>query len=146
MNHETLLKLWNESWDQGIWIAPWRKAVEDLSATQAAWRPAPNRHCVWQIVEHVCFWREYTLAKAYGRATPSKDEVERANFAMPETSTEAEWRRSIERLQQSHEALRAAIKDSNAAPERLPYHLGHDCYHLGQIMLLRAMQGLAPIE
>lgn len=30
--------------------------------------------------------------------------------------------------------------------DRLQYHLFHNSYHLGQIMYLRAMQGLKPIE
>lgn len=30
--------------------------------------------------------------------------------------------------------------------ERLVYHLPHESYHMGQIMYLRAMQGLPPLE
>jgi hypothetical protein len=35
---------------------------------------------------------------------------------------------------------------SPEAKERPLYHLLHESYHFGQIMYLRAMQGLAPIE
>jgi len=145
MDRELLLKLWDESWDQGIWIAPWSKAVQGLSPKQAAWSPAADRHCIWQIVHHVCIWREYTLTAVDGRSGPSRKEVESGNFAMPASRTAVEWRRSVDRLQATHNDIRAAIATASSL-ERLQYHLGHDCYHLGQIMYLRATQGMGPIE
>ena len=74
MDRRTLLKLWDESWDQGIWIAPWSKAVRGLSPRQAALHPAAGRHSIWQIVNHVCIWREYTLTKLDGRPGPARGE------------------------------------------------------------------------
>src|SRR6185503_1766140 len=102
-DREFLLKLWDESWTDGIWIAPWSKAVETLTPAQAAWRPAPERHCIWQLVNHVCMWREYTLAKLEGRATPTREDVERGNFAMPASATDEEWRKSLARLRATHD-------------------------------------------
>jgi len=146
MDRASLLKLWEESWDKGIWIAPWSKAVDGLSAEQAAWSPATGRHCIWQIVHHVCIWREHTLTMHDSRPGPSQKEAEGANFAMPASRSTAEWHKSIARLQRTHNDMREAIANPASSLERLQYHLGHDCYHLGQIMYLRAMQGMAPIE
>jgi uncharacterized damage-inducible protein DinB len=145
MERDVLLKLWDESWDEGIWIAPWSRAVGDLRADQARWSPASERHCIWQIVNHVCIWREYTLARLEGRPARSPTEGG-ANFAMPEAMTEASWRQTIDRLRQTHDGVREAIARPDSSLERLRYHLGHDCYHLGQIMYLRALQGLPSIE
>lgn len=146
MDRVTLLKLWDESWDKGIWIAPWSKAVEGLSTEQAAWTPAKDRHCIWQIMHHVCAWREHSLGIVHGKPVPSPAEVEGANFAMPPSWSVAEWRESIARLQRTHNDIREAIANPALPLERPQYHLGHDCYHLGQIMYLRAMQGMGPIE
>jgi hypothetical protein len=40
----------------------------------------------------------------------------------------------------------AALRDEKMPIDRLRYVLPHDCYHFGQINLLRAMLGLPPIE
>jgi hypothetical protein len=146
MDRELLLKLWDESWDQGIWIAPWNKAIGDLTPQQSAWKPAPERHSIWQMVNHVCLWREHTLKKIAGVATLSDDEMQRRNFEAPPAVSAGAWDESRRRLKITHDQIRGAIADPSKAFERLPYHLGHDCYHLGQIMYLRAMQGLRPIE
>ena len=146
MDRSLLLKMWDESWNKGIWIAAWSKAVEGLTPEQAAWRPAPGRHCIWQIVNHVCIWRETTLARTDGCHGPTREELERDNFAMRDSPDAAGWKRTLERLQDTHDELRKIIADPQSSLERSPYHLGHDCYHLGQIMTLRALQGLPPIE
>lgn len=146
MEQDILTRLWDESWADGIWIAPWDKALGGLTPAQAAWTPAPGRHSIWQIVNHVCIWREATLSKLDGRPGPSREELERTNFAGPLTPDRATWDQTRARLRATHDEIRKAIALPDAPMDRLPYHLGHDCYHLGQIMYLRAMQGLPPIE
>lgn len=146
MDRAMLLALWDESWETGIWITPWIKAVEGLSAVQAAWKPAAARHSIWQNVTHVVFWRTITLDTLAGRARPPQDVMDRLNFAEPGAATEPAWKDARQRLAASHMALRAAIADEKNQLDRLKYHLGHDAYHLGQIMYLRALQGLSPIE
>lgn len=146
MDQAQLHKLWQECWDQNTWIASWTGAVASLTSAQAAWRPMPERHCIWQIVNHVCIWREVTLGKVHGREGPSREVLSRDNFAMPTVADATAWRQSLERLRTTHEGLREAIATPGVSMERLPYHLAHDAYHLGQIMYLRAMQGLPAIE
>jgi hypothetical protein len=146
MDRSLLLNLWDESWSEGIWIAPWVKAVQDLTPEQAAWNPAANRHNIWQIVNHVCVWREYTLALLAGGARPTRPDSINDNFAMPDSPNLAAWKQTLGRLQATHDEFARAIPNPATSLERVPYHLGHDCYHLGQIMYLRALQGLAPIE
>lgn len=40
------------------------------TAGQALWRPAPERHCIWEIVGHIILWRRYLLAAMAGRPRP----------------------------------------------------------------------------
>ncbi|RJP36029.1 MAG: DinB family protein [Phycisphaerales bacterium] len=73
VNQNILSKLWDESLTDGIWIAPWGKALDSLTPAQAAWTPAPDRHSIRQIVNHVCIWRETTLSRFDGRPGPSRE-------------------------------------------------------------------------
>lgn len=142
---QVLLRLWGESWEDGIWVAAWARAIGDVGPAQAAWKPLPAIHSIWQNVNHVCIWREYTLVKLGLRTAPAREEVGARNFEAPTDTGEAAWHATRARLKETHDALRGAI-ESGQPLERLQYHLPHDTYHLGQIMTLRAMQGFAPVE
>jgi hypothetical protein len=147
MDRATLVQLWDDWWTGDIWIVPWGKALEGLTAAQAAWTPKAKRHSIWQNVNHIVFWREYTLDRL---ATPPKpkpaaEDIERLQFAAPAKVTEEAWSDTRERLQQTHRRVRDAIADPQMPLDRLKYHLAHDAYHLGQIMYLRALQGLPKV-
>ena len=34
-----------------------RGSIRGMSAKEAAWRPAPARHNVWEIVVHAAYWK-----------------------------------------------------------------------------------------
>jgi len=146
MLHQTLAEWWNEAWHKGLWAAPWSKAAEGLTPQQAAWKPAAQRHSIWQIVNHIIFWREDAVARLAGGSAPSEDEIARVNFVEPPQVTDAAWHAARQRLERSQEALAAALAQPNHSLDRLRFLLPHDCYHFGQIMLLRALQGLTAIE
>ncbi len=146
MDRSVLEKAWDETWTKVTWVAPWSKAVGDLTPEQASWRPGPGRHSIWQIVNHVCNWREHVLSRWGGREGPVRDEVIARNFEEPAAASAEAWRATLDRLHRTHEAMRALVTEPAAPSEGLLHHFGHDCYHLGQIMYLRAMQGLEPIE
>lgn len=146
MNQQQLHKMWNEQWGENTWFAAWSKALGDLTPAQAAWRPAPGKHSIWQVVNHVSFWREYTLRKVDGRPGPGREDIDRENFVSPSSPDAEAWKLTIERLHATHQEIGKLIAAPGAPMDRLPYHLTHDAYHLGQIMYLRALQGLPPIE
>lgn len=155
MDREHLLTLWDELWESGLWAASLSKAVEDLSPQQAAWRPdlppgeQARRHSIWQIVHHMMYWREVAVRRTMGGPSPTEEESRARNFDAPTEPSEvtsANWRMTREKFGESHRLVRGVIADPALSTERIPYILAHDCYHLGQIMLLRAMQGLPPIE
>ena len=39
-----------------------------------------------------------------------------------------------------------ALRTRGAEADTMIYFLPHDCYHIGQIMLIRGLLGLPPIE
>ena len=157
MEREQLLRMWDELWESGLWAASLSKAVEDLTAQQAAWKPdlppgeGGRRHSIWQIVNHLMFWREVAVRRTMGGPSPDEREVASRNFDAPAPAdvrdvTSGNWQAAREKLGESHRLVRAAIADESLSLERFPYVLAHDCYHVGQIMMLRGMQGLKPIE
>lgn len=149
VNEETsrqILSRWmEEAWDGGLWAAPWKRALEDLSGQQAAWRPAAGRKCIWEIVNHMCFWREHELRRLAGEEI-SKQEVHQRNFEPLVDASDKAWEASRQRFAQTHQRLREVIAQPETDLARVQYLVVHDNYHIGQIMTLRALQGLPSIE
>jgi hypothetical protein len=145
MNRRDFLELWRSHWDGEGWIASWKKGLEKVSSAQAAWKPAPERHSVWQNVNHVIFWRKYTKAVADGTAKPTSQDVERENFAEPRDTGDSAWRQALADLEKSHRDIEAIIADESKPIDRVQMHLAHDAYHMGQIQQLLALQGMSPV-
>ena len=149
VNDETsrqLLSRWmEEAWEGGLWATPWKRALEGLTAQQASWRPAEGRKCIWDHVNHVCFWREHELRKLAGEEV-SNEEVHQRNFETLADTGEQAWQASLQRFARTHKQLREAVARPATDLARVQYLVPHDSYHVGQIMALRALQGLPPIE
>lgn len=137
---------WDRAWSAGLWAAAWGKSIEGLTSAQAAWTPAPGRHSIWQIVLHMCFWREYAISRAEGGATKPDEEIARNNFPDIDDTSEAAWAKARARFEESHKRIAAGLRNPDPSFDRLAGLLGHDSYHIGQINYLRALQGLKPIE
>jgi hypothetical protein len=145
IERDALVKLWEEAWADGLWAAAWGKALDGLSPEQAAWQPGPGRHCVWEIVNHLLFWREYTLRTVAGDR-PAQDEVDRRSWAGPAEVTAQAWAATQTRFAESHQEVLRILRGAETRLNRFLYHLPHDSYHIGQIMYLRALLGLSPVE
>lgn len=144
MDREAVVRMWEEAWKDGIWYASWHGAVTGLNARQAAWRPQPDRHSIWQIVTHIMFWQDYTL-RALAGDKPTRDEVDRRNWEEPVEVSDRAWDETVRAFTESYQKVLAALKTSEKI-DRLVYHLPHESYHIGQIMYVRAMQGFPPLE
>lgn len=146
MDRTTLLKLLKDGWSEGLWAASWRQSVEGLTPEQAAWKPAKGRHSIWQIVRHMVFWREEALRRYSGQPKTPDDQIMAQNFPEPTEVSESAWKADVERLHESQKRVEAYVADPTSNVERIGGLIGHDCYHTGQINMIRAMQGLKPIE
>lgn len=151
---------WLEASWRSAYHAPVGKAIDGLTAAQAFWRPAPERHSIWQNVMHMAYWREYFIRAIEGDpAFPSPAELEVHNWPRhPDPADEGAWAKARQRLEATQERLVALLR--SLPPERLEapvwgdeplaqgivHYMRHDSYHVGQIMLLRALQGLSPID
>ena len=144
MDRTQLLELWNDMWKEGNWIPSWPDSLQGLTPDEASWSPDPNCHSIWQEVVHVTFWRRVTLNGMAGIGSPSGEEVERLEFAVPEVVDVEHWDAAVYQLKATHDEIAAAILDESPDISRIPYHLIHDPYHLGRITQLRGMRGTPP--
>jgi uncharacterized damage-inducible protein DinB len=146
------------TFEKESWQPPLSKAVEGLTAKQAAWKPAPERHSIWQIVRHVTHWKRSVVAAFEGRPL-SYEELEETDW--PEASgDEAAWQADLRTLSDVTQQIRARAEalDEAALAKRRVWYEGktewaqavgirlvrmatHDIYHSGQIRYLRALQG-----
>jgi uncharacterized damage-inducible protein DinB len=146
MDRTWIVNWWNEAWKSGLWAAAWSKSLEGLTPQQAAWSPAPGRKSIWQMVNHMTFWRENWLGKVAGKPKAGPEEVERRNWEAPTEISAAAWERALARFKETQQRMAAALTDPASPIDSIAYFLPHDSYHFGQVNYLRAMQGLPPIE
>ena len=151
------LKALDQGYDHKSWHGPILKgSLRGLSAEQAAWRPAPSRHNVWEIAVHAAYWK-YSVLRRLVRLRGEEEArfpVKGSNwFARPEgPPDEKAWKADLKLLEEMHRRLRAAVASlSEADLETIPEGssttvvdlvLGvayHDIYHAGQIQLLKRM-------
>ena len=67
------------------------EALEGLTAVQAAWKPSPDRHSIWQIVDHLAKSKEWEREMIDGQqpAAPTWDDP---------SGDDAAWHAAIARL------------------------------------------------
>lgn len=147
-NEAIILALLDEAFQKKTWHGPnLRQAMKGVTAKQAAWRPAPGRHNIWEEVLHAAYWK-YAVRRQIEGGKRGSFALKGSNFfARPQKgkATEAAWRADRAILENQHrelvEAARKVLK-SPAAGKYLPMLYGvafHDIYHAGQIRLLRRL-------
>lgn len=147
-NEAIILALLDEAFQKKTWHGPnLRQAMKGVTAKQAAWRPAPGRHNIWEEVLHAAYWK-YAVRRQIEGGKRGSFALKGSNFfARPQKgkATEAAWRADRAILENQHRELVQAAHEvlkSPAAGKYLPKLYGvafHDIYHAGQIRLLRRL-------
>ena len=141
-----LFELLDEAFDKQSWHGPnLRRLHPRVTARQAAWRPAPGRHNIWELTLHAAYWKYTVRRRLYGEKRGSFVLPGSNFFARPVegAATEAAWKADIEILVAEHRRLRE-VTSKISAPSRTQAHIirgiaAHDLYHAGQIRLLRRL-------
>jgi DinB family protein len=146
---QLVLVLLDEAYEKKTWHGPnLKQALKGVSVRQAAWRPGPGRHNIWELTLHAAYWK-YAVRRRIEGGKRGSFVLKGSNFfARPEKgkATEAAWSADKKLLQQEHRALRTAIAKVLPTPRgakflRQLYGVAfHDLYHAGQIRLLRRLQ------
>lgn len=150
--HEEL----SRAWDRDPWHGPSLVDLLDgVSAAQAAARPIPDAHSIWELVLHLAAWTSEVQRRLGGAAPALPAEGDWPEVGEP---SEQRWAAAREDLARRHAALLAAA--AAFSPERLDAVMGesdrdaplgtgvtyaltlrgvaeHMAYHAGQIALLK---------
>ena len=101
-----LLDSLDEAFDKKSWHGPnLRGAIRGVTAAQAAWRPAPDRHSIWELTLHAAYWKYVVRRKIMRREARVSFVLAGSNFfERPEggpaatdahgSATSAFWKRS----------------------------------------------------
>jgi hypothetical protein len=143
-----ILTMFEEAFEKKAWHGPnlWQ-SLKGVRAKGAAWRPAPNRHNIWEETLHAAYWKYAVRRRLEGGKRGGFVLLGSNFFPRPEPGnlTEAAWKADKDILRSEHAALRRAI--TNALRKPLAPKLGHmlwgvafhDIYHAGQIRMLRRL-------
>jgi len=150
----SLLRQLDEAYDRRSWHGPnLRGSLRGVRADEAAWRPGPGRHGVWELAAHAAYWKYAAWRRLVGEKRGSFPREGSNWFEVPTPPTEKEWRRELALLADCHRRLRqavAALTDADLE-RRAPGSretvgqlvrgvAAHDLYHTGQIQLIKRMR------
>lgn len=147
---ELILALLDEGYEKKTWHGPnLKQSIKGITARQAAWRPAPGRHNIWEETLHAAYWK-YAVRRRIEGGKRGSFALKGSNFfARPEKGklNESAWSADKKLLEREHLLLRAAAARVARMPQaakmlRPLYGVAfHDVYHAGQIRLLRRLMG-----
>jgi hypothetical protein len=150
-----LLDLIDQAFDHHAWHGTnLRGSIRGLRAEDAAWRPEPGRHNIWETVVHAAYWKYIVRRRILSEARGSFP-LEGSNWFVRPTGkpSDEEWKSDVKLLVEAHRSMRAAVagmtdaqlkvtpkgsKVSNAAI--IMGIASHDLYHAGQIQLLKKLR------
>ena len=149
MNSATLvLALLEEAYEKKTWHGPnLRQSIKGVTAKQAAWRPGPGRHNIWEVMLHAAYWKYAVRRRIEGEKRGSFVLKGSNFFSRPEPGklNEAAWSADKKLLDREHRALRQTVAQILRTPRgakflKQIYGVAfHDIYHAGQIRLLRRL-------
>jgi hypothetical protein len=147
-----LLAILDQAYDRPSWHGTnLRGSLRRVSPVQAAWRPSPSRHNIWEITVHAAYWK-YAAARRFTGGARGSFPLKGSNWFRRDGGSTADWRRDLVLVDQMHQTLRTALiglpasqlgkapagsKVSNFA--LLSGVAAHDLYHAGQIQLLKRL-------
>ena len=127
--------------------------LRGVDPEQAAWKPAPDRHSIWELVLHIAYWKYAVRRNLEGSGRGGFPRSPSNWPRVPEPADAAAWKRDRALLKSEHERLVAAVEgfDPRRLDEEAPgsgsYRFAdlifgvvtHDVYHVGQIQLLKRL-------
>src|SRR5229473_5025811 len=107
-----VLALLDEAYEKKTWHGPnLKQSIKGVSARDAAWRPAPGRHNIWEVTLHAAYWK-YAVRRRIEGGKRGSFELKGSNFfARPEKGklTDTAWSADKKLLEREHRALRGAV-------------------------------------
>jgi uncharacterized damage-inducible protein DinB len=141
--------------DGDAWYgAPTMEVLRGITSEQAAQRPIPRAHTIWELVLHITSWQREVLRRL--RTCIARD-PESGDWPLPAGTSDHAWRAAIDDLVSAHrdllaeidrfpaESLHTRIGEARDAPlgSGVTYYLllhgivQHNLAHTAQISLLK---------
>ena len=149
----SLLAGLDQAYDRQSWHGTnLRGSIRGVTAAQAAARPAPGRHNIWEIVVHCAYWKYAVWRRLTGAPRGSFPLIGSNWWDRPVDPTLPAWRDDVALLARMHVQLRAAV--STATPASLARRVkgsrltntdlvlgitAHDLYHAGQVQYVKKL-------
>ena len=154
---EVILHNLRRAFDQRSWHGPnLMGSIRGLKNDEAAWRPQPERHNIWEYIVHAAYWK-YRIIRLLDEHNKDAFTLPGSNFfERPVEPTKNALKQDVQLLVDWHQRLLTTVE--SFAPVALTEHTGrsefsnldlmlgaaaHDVYHAGQIRLIRRMWGSA---
>ncbi|WP_221567785.1 DinB family protein [Alkalihalobacillus sp. TS-13] len=143
-----IVNVLDSTFEKESWYAPFKHAIEGITAEQANWKPAGEAtKSIWENVNHLMYYKERLAANLEGREwTQNLDGDETFNYTKRSNDDE-EWNKVVERAENAHHSLRELLSNTSdeelnrkSLEEKLLDIFLHDAYHTGQIIQIRKMQ------
>lgn len=147
-----LLLAFDEAFSRRAWHgATLWQSIRDVDEATASWRPAPDRHSIWEVVVHAAFWKHVVRERLTGKKDDTFSYAGRDWFSCPNGSRS--FKDDVSLLKREHQQLRKVVGALGRAALEKPVHgrrhhsaaftirgiTAHDLYHAGQIQLLKAL-------
>jgi len=146
-----LLHQLDTAFDKKAWHGPTLKGVlRGVNEQLASWRPALDRHTIWELMVHCAYWK-YTVRRRIIGEKRGAFPLKGSNwFTRPDG--QANWKADLRLLTDTHRSLREAVDDlDDAKLDTIPSGsthtfaqliagvAAHDLYHAGQIQLMKRL-------
>jgi hypothetical protein len=107
---DTLLTIVDSAYDRRSWHGPnLRGSLRGVTAAQAAWRPARDRHNIWELTVHAAYWKYIAVRRLTG-AKRGSFELKGSNwFERSGQLSAAEWRGDLQLLERAHREFRDVV-------------------------------------
>ena len=150
---EVLLAVIDQAFDKKSWHGTnLRGSLRGITHSEASWRPAPERHNIWELALHAAYWKYIVRRRLLGEPRGTFPHRGSDWFPRPEGKTAIDWKQDVRLVVDTHRALRKAIHQLR--PAELHFTpagstvsnfalisgvAAHDLYHAGQIQLLKRL-------
>lgn len=127
-------------------------SIRGIKPDDAAWRPQPDRHNIWELIVHAAYWK-YTVYRRFADVERGSFPLKGSNFFLRDRGDEAALKGDVKLLKDQHAKLVAAVADFDASKlhdnprgSQFTYRdlaigaAAHDLYHAGQIQLLKRLR------
>ena len=148
-----MLTLVDQGYNRKTWHGTnFRGSLRRVTPAMAAWRPAKERHNIWEVMIHVAYYKYVLWRRLSGEKRgkfPYKADSRWGDwFVRPDHISDVTWKEDVALLKEYHELFREYVARLDPARDKatwskIEHHVigaaYHDIYHAGQIQLLKRM-------